>query len=91
MKAPSLNVLPLNALGLAAAPIFVVMAVVTGTLEQGAAQMLCGGMPASPLGGMAFMYTLMSAFHITPWLKLVQAGRGSRPQAQTSTPITVNR
>jgi hypothetical protein len=26
---------------------------------------------ASPLGGMAPMYALMSAFHAAPWLKLL--------------------
>jgi hypothetical protein len=31
----------------------------------------------SPLAGMMPMYLLMSAFHLTPWLKLMSGG--SRP------------
>lgn len=39
--------------------------------------MLCTAMPdASPLNGMALMYALMSAFHATPWLKLLAGRRG---------------
>ena len=45
--------------------------------------MLCSsGQGASPLGGMAAMYALMSAFHVTPWLKLISARRnGGRVSA----------
>ena len=56
-----------DCLSLAAAPTFAVMALVTAV----------GGSPldafcsASPLGGMAPMYLLMSAFHMAPWLKLI--------------------
>ena len=58
-------------LSLAAAPTFAVMALLTGVLEHGTPEM-CGAMAgASPLNGMAVMYALMSAFHITPWLKLI--------------------
>jgi hypothetical protein len=66
-----MNAAYVKALSLAAAPTFAAMAVVTGTVEHGAVQSLCGGMAASPLGGMTFMYALMSAFHITPWLRLI--------------------
>jgi hypothetical protein len=58
-----------NWLHLAAAPAFAFMALLTG-LSGG--DMLCGA--ASPLGGMAPMYLLMSAFHLPPWLRLM-AGR----------------
>jgi hypothetical protein len=54
-------------LGLAAAPTFGVMALLT----EGAPN-LCAA--ASSLSGMAPMYWLMSAFHLTPWLRLI-AGR----------------
>ncbi len=59
-------------LGLAAAPTFAVMAVVTGLLESGGGAMLCGGPPGSPLGGMVVMYLLMSGFHLGPWLRLAE-------------------
>ncbi|MDR3465199.1 MAG: hypothetical protein P4M07_04570, partial [Xanthobacteraceae bacterium] len=59
-------------LGLAAAPTFAVMALLTGL--GGSPTMLCSAADASPLSGMAGMYLLMSAFHAAPWLKLV-AGR----------------
>jgi hypothetical protein len=32
--------------------------------------MLCAANP-SPLSDMALMYLLMSAFHLTPWLRLI--------------------
>lgn len=57
---------------LAAAPTFVVMAVMTGIFGGGASDMLCSAAQgASPLSGMVPMYLLMSAFHSPPWLKLV--------------------
>ncbi len=58
-------------LGLAAAPTFALMALLTGALGGGQMAMMCSTAPdASPLSGMAAMYLLMSAFHLTPWLKL---------------------
>jgi hypothetical protein len=57
-------------LSLAAAPTFAVMALLTGVFGDGMPAMLCSH-DASPLGGMAAMYGLMSAFHLTPWLKLL--------------------
>jgi hypothetical protein len=53
-------------LHLAAAPAFALMALLT---SMSGGDMLCGA--ASPLGGMAPMYFLMSAFHLPPWLKLI--------------------
>jgi hypothetical protein len=61
---------------LAAAPTFAIMALLTGVLGGGAADTLCSGAQvASPLSGMVPMYLLMSAFHLTPWLKLVSQAR----------------
>jgi len=55
---------------LAASPTFAIMALLTA-LGDGP-DMLCAAMHhASPLRGMAAMYLLMSAFHLTPWLKLI--------------------
>ena len=59
-------------LSFAAAPTFALMAVVTGILESGSPHMRCSAaMAMSPLTGMVPMYALMSAFHLTPWLRLV--------------------
>ncbi len=57
---------------LAAAPTFAIMALLTGVLGGGPADMLCSAaQDASPLSGMVPMYLLMSAFHSAPWLKLI--------------------
>ena len=56
-------------LALAASPTFAVMALATALLG-GSADTLCGARPVSwPLDGMAVMYLLMSAFHLSPWLR----------------------
>jgi hypothetical protein len=61
---------------LAAAPTFAIMALLTGVLGGGMPDMLCSAaQDASPLSGMVPMYLLMSAFHSTPWLKLVSSRR----------------
>lgn len=57
-------------LSLAATPTFAIMALLTGVLGESPPAVLCSH-DASPLGGMAAMYCLMSAFHLTPWLKLI--------------------
>ena len=63
-------------LGLAAAPTFAIMALLTGGWGGGQMAMMCSAAPdASPLSGMAAMYLLMSAFHLTPWLKLISRRR----------------
>ena len=62
-------------LGIAAAPSFAAMAVITAFPGGDRMGMICGFDPPS-LGGMVPMYLLMSAFHSAPWLKLI-AGRRS--------------
>ncbi|WP_104668315.1 hypothetical protein [Ensifer adhaerens] len=59
------------ALALAAAPTFALMAVLTS-----ADPMLCGGTEQTAIGGMTAMYLLMGAFHLQPWLKLIDIRRG---------------
>ena len=55
----------------AATPIFAIMALLTSVLG-GPSDMLCAASGnASYLGGMVPMYLLMSAFHATPWLRLI--------------------
>ena len=62
-----------DVLYLAAAPTFAVMALLTSF--GGSPQALCSIAGGSPLGGMAPMYLLMSAFHLAPWLKLMAQRR----------------
>lgn len=56
-------------LGLAAAPTFAGMAVLS-VVSTGMADM-CSVQAASPLTGMAAMYLLMSVFHLAPWLRRI--------------------
>jgi hypothetical protein len=61
-----------QALSLAAAPGFAIMALLAGIGDGGMPGMLCvGAHDASPLTGMVPMYVLMSVFHSAPWLRLV--------------------
>jgi hypothetical protein len=61
---------------LAAAPTFAIMALLTGALGGGPPDMLCAAANDAPLlGGMVPMYVLMSAFHLTPWLRLASSRR----------------
>ena len=56
-------------LALAASPTFAVMALATALLG-GPAGAFCGTGPQGwAPGGMAVMYLLMSAFHLSPWLR----------------------
>jgi hypothetical protein len=59
-------------LGLAAAPTFAMMALLTGMLGGGSADILCSAMQASSFWcGMVPMYVLMSAFHSAPWIRML--------------------
>lgn len=63
-------------LSLVAAPVFAVMAVLTGIHGGSMPDMICSVMSdPSPLNGMVPMYVLMSVFHVTPWLKLISKWR----------------
>ena len=63
-------------LALAASPIFLVMALVTGLQEAGLRDGLCSAAPgAAFLTGMVPMYLLMAGLHASPWLALA-TGRG---------------
>ncbi len=58
-------------LGLAAAPAFAMMALMTVCLG-GVMEPLCSATPfGSLMSGMAPMYLLMCAVHVGPWLRLV--------------------
>ena len=55
---------------LAASPTFALMAwVAAADMPRIAICSSVSGMP--PMNGMAWMYLLMSLFHVSPWLKLV--------------------
>jgi len=65
-------------LGLAAAPTFAIMALLTGIRDGGIPDMLCSATHGvSPLSGMAPMYLLMSVFYLAPWLKLISRRRSA--------------
>jgi len=64
-------------LGLAAAPTFAVMALLTCVPSGGADMMYSAAHGVSPLSGMVPMYMLMSAFHSAPWLKLMSRRRSA--------------
>jgi len=72
-------------LGLAAAPTFAMMALWNGFFS-GQPDMLCMAMQgSSPMNGMTVMYLLMSAFHLSPWLKLISSRRnGARRHARVA-------
>jgi hypothetical protein len=60
---------------LGAAPTFAIMALLTDVFG-GQTDILCSAAAhASPLTGMIPMYLLMSAFHSSPWLKLMSSRR----------------
>jgi len=67
-------------LHLMAAPTFAIMALMTGMGGDGAVAMICAH-DASPLGSMAAMYALMSAFHAGPWLKLLSKRNATTDQS----------
>jgi len=55
---------------LAAAPTFMVMALLTAAFD-GQGMRCMSGPGASMLSGMVPMYLLMAAFHLAPWLRLI--------------------
>ena len=62
-------------LGLAAAPAFATMALMTVCLGGGT-EPLCSALGrGSLMSGMIPMYLLMSAFHAGPWLRLIAGWR----------------
>ena len=71
-------------IALAATPTFAIMALLTGAFGGGQTDMICSAARASPLGGMAPMYLLMSAFHAAPWLRLLSPRRNG-PASDQST------
>jgi hypothetical protein len=63
-------------LSLAAAPTFAMMALLTWIYGGGMPDILCSAAQgASPLTGMVAMYSLMSAIHLAPWLRLLSRRR----------------
>ena len=61
-----------DCLALAAAPIFAIMALLSGFSGSGAMDALCSAAHGARwLGGMVPMYALMSALHLGPWLRLM--------------------
>jgi hypothetical protein len=76
-------------LSLAAAPTFAIMALMTRIHGGGMPELLCWAMHGtSPLTGMASMYLLMSAFHLTPWLRLIPRWRRGTQVSSPGTPMS---
>jgi hypothetical protein len=74
-----------DCLSLGAAPTFAFIAFLTTIQGNSMPGMLClSAQDTSPLNGMVLMYLLMSAFHLTPWLKLISRFRcGARTASVT--------
>ena len=66
-------------IALAASPTFALMAWTTAT---GAPHTAFCSSNMSPIDGMAWMYMLMSLFHVSPWLRLA-ARQFTHPSTQT--------
>jgi hypothetical protein len=62
-------------LGLAAAPAFVTMALMTVGLGGGAEPLCSAAGHGALMGGMAPMYLMMGAVHAAPWLRLIAGWR----------------
>jgi hypothetical protein len=58
-------------LRLAAAPTFMIMALLAVVLDRGASNGLCSATGSVWPGGMTPMYLLMGVFHSAPWLNLI--------------------
>jgi hypothetical protein len=58
-------------LGFAAAPTFALMAFWTCFFSCQPDMLCMATQDSSPMSGMTVMYLLMSAFHLSPWLKLI--------------------
>jgi hypothetical protein len=62
-------------LGLAAAPAFAMMALMTVWLGGGMESLCLAAGQGSLMSGMAPMYLMMSAVHSAPWLRLISGRR----------------
>lgn len=76
-------------IGLAAAPTFAIMALLTRLDDGGLPATLCSAQDGSLLGGMLPMYLLMAAFHSPPWLRLIirrRKGTAAKPGSRRQNP-----
>jgi hypothetical protein len=72
-------------LGLAASPLFALLATVSAVSTSGLS--LCSTtLPLLPISDMALMYLLMSVFHASPWLRLMSQ-RSGQPRLTPTKPI----
>ena len=76
MVPESMNAAAVHLLALAASPTFAVMALVTVSFNAGQPDLLCAvTQHGASLDAMVVMYSLMSAFHSPPWLRLIFSRR----------------
>jgi hypothetical protein len=72
----SINAAAVHLLALAASPTFAIMALLTVAFNAGQLDLLCAATQhGGALDAMVVMYSLMSAFHSPPWLKLIFSRR----------------
>jgi hypothetical protein len=72
-----------RAFGLAATPVFALMAGVEAAVPQ---TVLCSVLPRMlPVGGMVWMYALMSVFHLPAWLRLAASGAAGSQRHRNDT------
>jgi hypothetical protein len=76
-------------IGLAAAPTFAIMALLTRLHDGDMPGTLCSAQGGSLWAGMVPMYLLMAAFHSPPWLRLIlrrRNGAASKPGVRGQNP-----
>ena len=66
-------------LGLAASPVFALMAAISSASASGVCAV---GPPFLPISEMTLMYLLMSLFHMSPWLRFLPGRRAASPHTQ---------
>ena len=70
---------------LAAAPTFAAMALLTSFPESGPSELLCSVTHGSfSMGGMSVMYAMMSAVHLSPWLRRFPGRRNGSRRSSSS-------
>jgi hypothetical protein len=59
-------------LSLAPTPTFALLALLSASQETSLQSLICSSGHSSPFTGMVSMYSLMSVFHSTPWIRVIR-------------------